>query len=605
MDKRKKLFIKSLYESNKKKRAKYLGNKKDIETVLKLNIKKYPYIKNSQSLKNSKNKSKTITVNKEEQKDKNEEFNTLTFSIRKLKTFYPNIKDEVFNENYTNGHIPTRTEHINYEKNLKSKIDTLSNKENELKQRQTNLGISISNLDKIIDDQRLSIDVILDLDNNSFKLQKMFTEKIINEKSIEKDKRANYINTKEFKDQLNLFLLREEHNSKQKAKEISDSLEENKKEKNEKLKELNKVNELLKNIHANKKRDIDELYFHYLNLLKEGIDTRNEGLSWIIKEIFKMDKKVIISYFPKFLDKQGIQYLFDITHINMKISEIENQIKISKKEFKDQGLVNKKIKFETDFLTERKRVARQSLKIIQQEFTHSFNHNKNLGFNTLKNFSQNAKLVSESDQNNKENNNLQILNQMTKNFINPKTKLIKKLNIDDEHQKKEQENNLPYIDGDPNHIMGGKEKEVNYTNKLVKEEVEATFKIPPLIRLKDYDKIPFVKNHFTSNDIIKINNFFELRKKLSKLREEKDKMKTNEMDRIFKEFQRNNYEKKYNADKLKVISALIGEDNISNELFRQEKREKKYFAQISKSQLHANQFLYRTFRDKLNKNKDN
>ena len=115
-------------------------------------------------------------------------------------------------------------------------------------------------------------------------------EKIINEKNIEKDKRANYINTKEFKEQLNLFLLREEHNSKQKAKEISESLEENKKEKNEKLKELNKVNELLKNIHANKKRDIDELYFHYLNLLKEGIDTRNEGLSWIIKEIFKMDK---------------------------------------------------------------------------------------------------------------------------------------------------------------------------------------------------------------------------------------------------------------------------------------------------------------------------
>ena len=85
---------------------------------------------------------------------------------------------------------------------------------------------------------------------------------------------------------------------------------------------------------------------------------------------------------------------------------------------------------------------------------------------------------------------------------------------------------------------------------------------------------------------------FTLRRKLSKLREEKDMLKTSEMDRIFKEFQRNNYAQKYNVDKIKVISALIGEDNINNELFRQEKREKIYFDQITKSQLYSNSNKY-------------
>ena len=113
----------------------------------------------------------------------------------------------------------------------------------------------------------------------------------------------------------------------------------------------------------------------------------------------------------------------------------------------------------------------------------------------------------------------------------------------------------------------------------------------------------FFKNCFTQGDIIKVNTFFALKLKLGKLREEKDILKTNEMDRIFKEFQRNNYEQRFNVDKIKVISALIGEDNINNELFRQERRERLYFEQISKSQLYNKRINYRAFNDKaLNDN---
>ena len=63
-------------------------------------------------------------------------------------------------------------------------------------------------------------------------------------------------------------------------------------------------------------------------------------------------------------------------------------------------------------------------------------------------------------------------------------------------------------------------------------------------------------------------------------------MKTDEMTRIFKEFQKNDYEIKFNIDKVSVISALIGEDNLNSEMVKQSKREKKYIEEILKGRMH-------------------
>ena len=86
---------------------------------------------------------------------------------------------------------------------------------------------------------------------------------------------------------------------------------------------------------------LTKLYEHYLNVLKEGSDTRNEGLSWIIREIFALDKKVMLSFMPKFLDKLCIKYIFNMTHLNIKITEVENEIKKTKEQFKKVGIINK------------------------------------------------------------------------------------------------------------------------------------------------------------------------------------------------------------------------------------------------------------------------
>ena len=617
MKNRKRLLLKSLCKSSKKKKSSNNNtSKRDIETVLKLNIKNYP------SSENLKNKNITLSRNSKQnslfsnngEKNKNypneDDFNTLAISIRKLKTFYPNIKDEVFNENYTNGQIPSRTEHINVEENLKSKIKKLSQKEAELQKNQENIENKINNLDKLMEDQQLNIEAINNVDIGGVKKKKIFTEKIINEmglktplKEKEKEKRMSLLNSKEFKEQLDLFLLREDYNTNQKIKEIKESIEKNNILKQNKLKELNEINQNLKKIHDNKKKEIEELYMHYLNILKDGKDTRAEGLSWIIREIFNLDKKVIISFFPKFLDKLCIKYLFEITHINMKISEIEKEIKICKKDFKEKGIVKEFEKNENDdILTQRNNATKENLNKIKSEFSKK-NQKIKKGKGT-ENFEGSffQKKGGKSPLNKENQKIITLLNNISsasKNINIIRNSIIK---INENNNEKKEDNNLPYINGDPNNVMGGKDPGVSYTNKLIKNEMKTSIKIPPIIRIKDFNKMTFMKNHFTPNDITKVNNFFILRRKLSKLREEKDKLKTNEMDRIFKEFQRNNYAQRYNIDKLRVISALIGEDNVNNELFRQERREKLYIDQISKSQLYSNRNKFKSFKEKQNNN---
>lgn len=56
----------------------------------------------------------------------------------------------------------------------------------------------------------------------------------------------------------------------------------------------------------------DQLFINYHNYLTQGIDTRREGLSWMIKAIWKLGRDVILTELPKFLDEGLIKYLFEV-----------------------------------------------------------------------------------------------------------------------------------------------------------------------------------------------------------------------------------------------------------------------------------------------------
>jgi hypothetical protein len=71
-----------------------------------------------------------------------------------------------------------------------------------------------------------------------------------------------------------------------------------------------------------------------------------------------------------------------------------------------------------------------------------------------------------------------------------------------------------------------------------------------------------------------------MQKLLQKMKNEADKLVRDELDRIGKSFYLEDYAGKYNTNLKTVIGALIGEDNIRNELLRQEKEQKEYFKTI-------------------------
>ena len=69
-----------------------------------------------------------------------------------------------------------------------------------------------------------------------------------------------------------------------------------------------------------------KLLFHYHNLLREGRDTRSEGLSWIIKAIWRLKKEVMPSFLPSFFDEELIQFCLSYAQDSLKLEGIKAEI---------------------------------------------------------------------------------------------------------------------------------------------------------------------------------------------------------------------------------------------------------------------------------------
>ena len=61
---------------------------------------------------------------------------------------------------------------------------------------------------------------------------------------------------------------------------------------------------------------------HYHNLLSEGREVRQEGLTWIIKTIWHLGADVSLSKLPHYLDLPAIEYLFKVSRLEQEMIEI-------------------------------------------------------------------------------------------------------------------------------------------------------------------------------------------------------------------------------------------------------------------------------------------
>ena len=592
--------IKEYRRSSNSKKFRF---KRDVETVLKLtinqnNITPFKAIHSPRKLlsmspiKNNVKRlstQKNIDTNIKENNNNNiqfdkyrKELNKFSDSLQQLKTYFPNNAEIKELEKSIGVMAPARLEHIKLENNLKDQIHQIDVQETSLRSQRDLLEAELVSLDKKIMDQQINKEFAIDLEKeNNNKLMK---DKLLNELqnqyiSTDKDKEKDDINmspnrirkrtlssNREFQEKFDLFMKREEYLAKQKEKEIEKDIINTKENKKNVAKKLKVINNNLKDLHKIRTFFLTKLYEHYLNVLKEGSDTRNEGLSWIIREIFALDKKVMLSFMPKFLDKLCIKYIFNMTHLNIKITEVENEIKKTKEQFKKVGIINKG----DEMIVNESIMKANKRQMDMNELTESYWEKIRKTFGNNYKFDKSIK------------NNHSILKKkkdIENNKSPPNSPELAKL-------RKKSFLDIPFLSGDPNTITSAS-KDISNINQLLKDGQKQNAKIPNVLKIKDYAKITNNSGYFlNSEEIKKVQYYLSLKAQLNNLRKKKETMKTNEMTRIFKEFQRNDYENRFNIDKTTVISALIGEDNLNSELVKQSKREKKYLEAIMKGRMH-------------------
>ena len=284
------------------------------------------------------------------------------------------------------------------------------------------------------------------------------------------------------------------------------------------LKDLKKPLTLLNNeineLKNNEKNTKVELLKHYLELLYVGKEVRNEGLIWIIKSIWKLGENVPISFMPKFLDFDAIQFLFNYAKISTELEYIKKLIRELKHKLKEK--VNNTQISNGSIIKEELTSRNNMFNIINSNFKDKTNF--------MKKFSESNRIIIPR-----------------KNSV-----LFNRNNI---FRKK-----LLYSSSSPDLMKNI----FNNSNINMEEQNEKKFEIKStmsqiskiLDKKKDelyFDKMP---------EINEINNF---QKKIISLNKQLEEMKKKEIQRIFKEYTDNEYEKVYHAPIEIVLGALIGE----------------------------------------------
>ena len=517
--------------------------------------------------------------------------NNLSTSIQKLKTLIPDINKKMANNYSAIINIPKKDYKVESNENyLNSVLTHLYQKVKKIKNKKFLVENELNNIEKEINDKQLFIELAKD-DNfqkniklkiiqkfeqeynesknkelnditnsqtnsidkkelfslkNKYKDEKEIKEQKISEskKAIEKKNIIDELKERAFKSKLNNMILTNQILTKQKSDRFIKEIIELKERKKITWEKIDIYNEKLKKLHSIQHKIKDSLYMYYLSILKEGKDTRDEGLAWVIAEILNLGKKVLISHVPKYLDEKSILYLFIKAHIILKIKYIEKKINELNDNEKDKA--NKEIKKIT-LRDNLKLKARKTLNNIKEKFI----------FNKYENNIKKMPLI----ENEKNSSNL--------NPISLNKYKISSLFLKKSDKKLSKSNSMIIYKYRNNYLQDEKGNDISNNIKINENKKSL---------LKQNKKISFEK-------------YIAWKDEIEKLKELKETLKEKEMERIFEEFRLKKYSKKYNIDKKIVLSALIGEQNITKEFTIQNKKEKLLKEERGKTRLYVNDYL--------------
>ena len=502
-----------------------------------------------------------------------------------------------------------KLENIYKENILEKKREELEIKINKIKSLMKPLSIELAKTLKRIDNYKLELDIINNFNFSENNLRKIYLSKVksnnINLKSNDQSNQGSSLNSSTDKNkskEFDLFIKTEKMKLHNKKLIVNDKLSNFKTKKENILLKYNTCESELQDLKKELNKIKDKLIIHYHKLLFEAKDTRSEGLSWIIRAIWKLKQNVLMSYMPKFLDEKSIEFLFKYSDKLVEIEQIQKNIQEKKNYLKNVG---KKI----EKLSERllKNEDMKEKKFFENEKNNKSNKDddsiiktphKRKRLKTLRKPSALVlrdmrrksliltespiraikKLISESPKKFNEKKNNKIMEEKTLSEFSEET--FKTSLYQTKTSFKDISTKLNNMKQKHNIIFQNLEmmlENPNYLDKL-------TSHLSPTnnIRIIDYENMKNVKiEDIYDSSLVKIFN--EHKNLLLKLKEKKAQTEIfvkNELDRIGKCFCIEDYSGKYNTDLKTVVGALIGVDNSKLEVFRLQKEQKEYFRTI-------------------------
>lgn len=278
--------------------------------------------------------------------------NSITFLVCDMQDFKINSK-----ENSTKNRNIQRLENTNLENKLEIRRKQLNEKIRELKAEQIEIINELNLFQKEIESLKAETEVLENYNKFVEGAQNHSTHKKVEQL---RGLKRQTTDTKEVlffaSSQLQKEVLQREKdlqtlkNDIDNKKAFRDSLKNRLNEIKDEIKLLKQENEGIKN----------KLMLHYHTLLSEGIDTRQEGLVWIIKSIWNLGYNVIMSYMPNYLDEHCIDFLFSIAHKDYELQKMRNEIEDIKNKLKNSF-------FEVKGYNSPKRKARMSINMLKSE----------------------------------------------------------------------------------------------------------------------------------------------------------------------------------------------------------------------------------------------
>ena len=516
---------------------------------------------------------------------------------RKSTILIKNLKEE----KKTGTKYENKLENIYKENFLEKKRAEIELKISKIKSLMKPLSIELANTLKKIENYKLDLEIINNFNFSENNFRKIYLSQLkSNSNSIKSDftnrsSSLNSSNTDKIKSkELDLYIKREKAKLNNKKLIAMEKLSKFNIKRDSILSKYNSCETELHDLKKELTKIKDKLILHYHKLLFEAKDTRSEGLSWIIRALWKLKTNVLLSYLPKFLDKKSIEFLFKYSDKLVEIEQIQKKIQEKKDYLKNFG----------------KQIERLSIKLLKDDMKENNNYNNNDNEKKeensdiiypkrkkrlkthrppsqliLKNMRRKKILMTESpikalerllsqspkksDKNEKEKTSSDFDDETFKTSLYDTKKSL--ININSNFDKMKPKNNK---------IIQNLEMMLENPNYLD----QLTNHLSPTNNLKivDYENMNNYKiEDIYDSNLVKIFN--EHKNLLIKLKEKKveaEKFVKNELDRIGKCFYIEDYSGKYNTDLKTVVCALIGEDNSKLEVFRLQKEQKEYFRTI-------------------------